>query len=108
MAFIPYYTGMIINHIAISPSPEDFQHAILVMSSITVVSALSAGLRGMFLVSANAKLNIRIRKELFKSLMKQEIGFFDTTDTGDLTSRLTSDTTKLADQIGLNLNVFLR
>lgn len=108
MAFIPYYTGMIINHIAISPSTEEFQHVILVMSSITVVSAVSAGLRGLFLLSANAKLNIRIRKELFKALMKQEIGFFDTSDTGDLTSRLTSDTTKLADQIGLNLNIFLR
>lgn len=108
MSFIPYYTGQIINHIAISPSTEEFQRAILIMVAISIVSAVTAGLRGSILIIANGRLNINIRKTLFKSLMKQEIGFFDLTETGDLTSRLTSDTTKLSDQIGLNLNIFLR
>ena len=108
MSFIPYYTGQIINHIAISPSTEEFQRAILIMVGISIISAVSAGLRGSILIVANGRLNIIVRKTLFKSLLRQEIGFFDKTETGDLTSRLTSDTTKLSDQIGLNLNIFLR
>ena len=108
MSFIPYYTGQIINHIAISPSEESFQRSILLMVGISIISAVTAGLRGSILIVANGRLNVRVRRTLFKSLMKQEIGFFDQTETGDLTSRLTSDTTKLADQIGLNLNIFLR
>ena len=108
MSFIPYYTGQIINHIAISPSEASFQRSILIMVGISIISAVTAGLRGSILIVANGRLNVRVRRTLFKSLMRQEIGFFDQTETGDLTSRLTSDTTKLADQIGLNLNIFLR
>ena len=108
MSFIPYYTGQVINHIAIAPSTTKFQEAILIMSGITVISAVSAGLRASVLTIVDARLGITIRKVLFKSLLYQEIGFFDRMETGDLTSRLTSDTTKLQDQIGLNLNIFLR
>ena len=107
-AFIPYYTGQVINHIAITPSMEEFKRAILIMAMITVGNAICAGLRGGILMIANSRLQIRIRNQLFQSLVKQEIAFFDKSETGDLTSRLTSDTTKMADQIGLNLNIFLR
>ena len=51
---------------------------------------------------------MRIRRMLFSSLLKQEINFYDEKDTGEITSRLTSDTTKVSDQISLNMNVFLR
>lgn len=42
------------------------------------------------------------------SLLAQDIGFFDITKTGDITSRLSSDTTLVGDQVTLNINVFLR
>ena len=107
-ALVPYYIGEVVNHIAIQPSVAEFEHAILIMSIIAVVSAISAGIRGSFLTIANSRVNIRLRKELFRSIVDQEIGFFDKVETGDLTSRLTSDTTKVADQIGLNTNILLR
>jgi ABC-type multidrug transport system fused ATPase/permease subunit len=40
--------------------------------------------------------------------MRQEIGFFDVTKTGEISSRLSADVNKMSDQIGLNINVFLR
>ena len=40
--------------------------------------------------------------------MGQEIGYFDETLTGDITSRLTSDTQQMSDQVTMNINVFLR
>lgn len=42
------------------------------------------------------------------SLLSQDLGFFDVTKTGDITSRLSSDTTLVGDQVTLNVNVFLR
>ena len=54
------------------------------------------------------RLNVRIRRRLFGSLMGQDAAFFDGTKTGDITSRLSSDTTTVSDQICLNLNVMLR
>ena len=108
MSFIPYYTGQVINHIAISPSTTEFKQAIIVMSAITLVSAVCAGMRAGLLIIAHGRLNVRIRNRLFAALIRQEIGFFDASETGDLTSRLTSDTTKMADQIGIQLNLLLR
>jgi len=53
-------------------------------------------------------VNCRLRTLLMDSLLSQDIGFFDTTKTGDITSRLSSDTTLVGDQVTLNINVFLR
>lgn len=64
--------------------------------------------RGGIFTVVGARVNVRVRQRLFESLVRQEIGFFDTTKTGDLTSRLASDCTKVGDQVTLNVNVFLR
>ena len=54
------------------------------------------------------RVNVRLRVQLMDSLLAQDIGFYDTTKTGDITSRLSSDTTLVGDQVTLNVNVFLR
>lgn len=64
--------------------------------------------RGGIFTIVGARVNVRVRRRLYESLVRQEIGFFDTTKTGDLTSRLASDCTKIGDQVTLNVNVFLR
>jgi ATP-binding cassette, subfamily B (MDR/TAP), member 9 len=43
-----------------------------------------------------------------RSVSVQELGFFDTSKVGDITSRLSADTTTVSDQICLNANVFVR
>lgn len=55
-----------------------------------------------------AKMNIRIRTATYAAILRQDISFFDQSPTGDLTSRLSSDTTKMSESISLNLNVFFR
>lgn len=64
--------------------------------------------RGGLFTTVGARINRRIRERLFTALMQQEVGFFDTTKAGDITSRLSADTTTVADQISLNVNVFAR
>mmetsp|Transcript_5970 Transcript_5970/g.12774 ORF Transcript_5970/g.12774 Transcript_5970/m.12774 type:complete len:542 (+) Transcript_5970:1653-3278(+) len=54
------------------------------------------------------RVNVRLRLRLMDSLLTMEQGFFDRTKTGDITSRLSSDTTLVGDQVTLNVNVFLR
>ena len=53
-------------------------------------------------------MNVRLRVMLMDALLTQDLGFFDVTKTGDITSRLSSDTTLVGDQVTLNVNVFLR
>ena len=106
--FIPYYTGLVIDSIAIEKDESKFLYSILIMALISLAASIAAGFRGGIFTFVMARFNIRINNHLFGSLLKQEIGFFDNTKTGDIISRLTSDTTKMSDEVSLNVNVFLR
>ena len=104
----PYYYGKVIDTIAIRRDESEFVQAIVVICVLAGTASIGSGLRGMLFLISMARVNIRVRNRLFGAVTRQEIGFFDTNRTGDVTSRLTSDTTKLSDQISLNMNIFLR
>ncbi|CAO2629638.1 ABC-type oligopeptide transporter ABCB9, partial [Lemmus lemmus] len=74
----------------------------------SAISSLAAGIRGGIFTLVFARLNIRLRNCLFRSLVSQETSFFDENRTGDLISRLTSDTTMVSDLVSQNINIFLR
>ncbi|XP_034154754.2 ATP-binding cassette sub-family B member 9 [Pangasianodon hypophthalmus] len=107
-AFIPYFTGKAIDGIVIHKSMEYFIKPMVILTVLALVSSLAVGFRGGVFSLTFARLNIRLRNLLFRSLMHQEIGFFDANHTGDITSRLTSDTTQVSDLISQNVNLFLR
>lgn len=50
----------------------------------------------------------RLRHELFKSLLKQEVAFFDQNQSGELTNRLTADCAKISNVVSLNINIMSR
>lgn len=106
--FIPYYTGLAVDAIVIQKDMEAFSKSMIIISVFAIVSSFAAGVRGGVFSLALARLNVRIRNLLFRSLVRQEIGFFDSNHTGDITSRLTSDTTMVSDLISLNMNICLR
>ena len=78
------------------------------MSGLCIICSITGGLRGGFFTYAMALINKTMRSELFKSLISQEIAFFDEKKTGEIMSRLTSDCNKVSDTVSLNINVFLR
>jgi len=73
-----------------------------------VLGGIFSGIRGSIFTAVGARVNVRLRSLLMEALLSQDIGFFDVTKTGDITSRLSSDTTLVGDQVTLNVNVFLR
>lgn len=106
--FLPYYTGEVVNFIVIEKSEGKFQKAMLYMALITLATGLASGFRGGMFHYVFARYDFRVQSLLFERIMHMEIGFFDVRKTGEITSRLTSDCTKIGDGITYNLNVFLR
>ncbi|XP_058866652.1 antigen peptide transporter 2-like [Acipenser ruthenus] len=106
--FIPFYTGKVIDILGSRYKQNAFSSAILFMGLFSLGSSLSAGLRGGLFMCSLSRLNKRVRVLLFRALVKQEIGFFETTKTGDITSRLSTDTTLMSQSVAMNMNVFLR
>ncbi|XP_066210393.1 ATP-dependent translocase ABCB1 [Saccopteryx leptura] len=50
----------------------------------------------------------KIRKQFFHSIMRQEIGWFDVHDVGELNTRLTDDVSKINDGIGDKIGMFFQ
>jgi ABC-type multidrug transport system fused ATPase/permease subunit len=61
---------------------------------------------GVFSICTN-RLNIRLRTKLFQTYLRQEIGFFDTNESGKLLSRLNHDTQIMSSIVTSNIATFL-
>uniref|UniRef100_A0A671W307 ATP-binding cassette, sub-family B (MDR/TAP), member 9 n=1 Tax=Sparus aurata TaxID=8175 RepID=A0A671W307_SPAAU len=106
--FIPYWYGKAIDSIVVQQSMEHLAKPVFSLFTLALVSSLSMGVRGGVFTLTMARLNRRLRNRLFRTLMRQEIAFFDENHTGDILSRLSADTTQVSDLISQNVNIFLR
>jgi ATP-binding cassette subfamily B protein len=82
--------------------------AALLMGALAVVQGLAVGGRAWLFANAGERGVLRVRQELFRSLVSQEVAFFDSQRTGDLTSRLGSDTASLQGLLSSQLSMGLR
>lgn len=105
---IPYYSGRVIDILGGDFDPEAFVSAIFFMCLFSVGSSLSAGCRGGTFTFIMSRINLRIREQLFSSLLRQDLGFFQETKTGELNSRLNSDTKLMSCWLPYNANVISR
>ncbi|XP_047956661.1 ABC transporter B family member 26, chloroplastic-like isoform X2 [Salvia hispanica] len=66
------------------------------------------GLRSGCFAVANAILVKRLRKAVYRSLLLQDVSFFDTEAVGDLTSRVSTDCQRLSQTVGNDIHMILR
>ena len=104
--FLPYYAGKTVNYIVIGKSME-FKQAITIMILIALASGFASGFAEGIFTYLYARFEYRIQYLLFKSILNMEIGFFDVRKTEEITSRLTSDCTKLG-EVSHNISIFLK
>jgi ABC-type multidrug transport system fused ATPase/permease subunit len=122
---VPHYTGAILDALVANSSDNNpnsndddngsgildihgFVSNIEKLVFVSVVGGISAGIRGSIWTLVGARVNVRLRVRLMDSLLSQDISFFEMTRSGDLTSRLSSDTTLVGSQMTANVNIFLR
>ncbi|MFO0760029.1 MAG: ABC transporter transmembrane domain-containing protein [Byssovorax sp.] len=87
---------------------EPVDKAALFLMVIFGVQAVAIALRYSLFTIAGERVVTRLRATLFERLMAQDIAFFDETRTGELTSRLSSDTTTLQNTVSVNISMALR
>ncbi len=106
-AFVPYYTGQVLDSIVVKQDFDNFKDNAKHFILAHFLSGMLGGVRTCMFTVGVSRLNVRLRKMVFKSLIEQDIGFFDKVKTGDMLSRLSADTTTMSDLISQNLNGFL-
>ncbi|WP_053231370.1 ABC transporter ATP-binding protein [Sandaracinus amylolyticus] len=80
----------------------------LLMGVVLAVQAVATGIRYVLFTTAGERVVTKLRRDLYARLLEQEIAFFDERRTGELQSRLASDTTVLQNAVSVNISMALR
>ena len=76
--------------------------------ALFLIQAVFIGLRAYLFSVIGDRIVTDLRNSLYGAILKQEMGFFDARRTGELTSRLASDTQVLQSAVTVNLSMLLR
>ncbi|DAA30733.1 TPA: ATP-binding cassette, sub-family B (MDR/TAP), member 1 [Bos taurus] len=92
--------------------------AVLLEKEMTTYAYYYSGIGAGVLIAAYIQVSFwclaagrqvhRIRKQFFHAIMKQEIGWFDVHDVGELNTRLTDDVSKINEGIGDKIGMFFQ
>ncbi|MBN3281379.1 TAP1 protein, partial [Polyodon spathula] len=104
---IPYYTGRMTDWIMNEEEPEAFNNAITAMALITIGSTVSEFVCDLIYNITMSRIHMRIQSRVFRSVLRQDIAFFDTAHTGDITSRITTDTNTMSESLSEKLSLLM-
>ena len=78
------------------------------MLAVVAVLAVASGARYYLVMTLGDRIVADLRSDLYRHLTRLDAGFFDRSQTGELVSRLTADTTQLKAAFGSSASVMLR
>ena len=88
--------------------PSVVDKAALAMVVVLAIQAAAGSMRYVLFTVAGERIVTRLREDVYRAILRQEIAFFDARTTGELTSRLASDTTVLQNTVSVNVSMALR
>ncbi|XP_074118480.1 LOW QUALITY PROTEIN: ATP-binding cassette sub-family B member 10, mitochondrial [Sminthopsis crassicaudata] len=107
----PFFLGKIIDVIYTNPTGDyvnNLTHLCILLSGVFLCGAAANSVRVYLMQTSGQRIVNRLRGDLFSSVLKQEVAFFDKTRTGELINRLSSDTALLGRSLTENLSDGLR
>jgi ATP-binding cassette subfamily B protein len=93
---------------ALSGGIPAIDRAAIFMVGIFAVQGAAMATRYLLFTIAGERIVTRLRSALYQHIIAQEIAFFDQRRTGELVSRMASDTTVLQNTVTVNLSMVLR
>jgi len=84
------------------------EHSVMVLFGVAVLLAAGTYARFYLVSWVGERVVVDIRRAIFDHLLTLDPGFFETTRTGEVLSRMTTDTTLLQAVVGSSISVALR
>lgn len=104
---LPSYTGRMTDWIQSKEDSSVFRNAIIMMSIITLSSALTEFFCDCIYNVTMSLVHTQTQEQVLRSVLRQDVTFFDTESTGDITSRITSDITAMSESLSHNLSLLM-
>lgn len=105
---VPYFFGAVVDSATKFPDMAEMNKYIGYMSLVFLIGSFAGGIRSWLFELAGQRVVARLRQDIFKAIIKQDIKFFDTNRTGELTSRISSDTQVLQNAVTSNMSMLAR
>ncbi len=104
----PQAARIIVDDVLADAADYDLTVVGLVLLGLFLVQSFFVGLRHYLFSVVGDRIVADLRKELYRAIIDREMGFFDANRTGELTSRLASDTQLVQNAVTNNLSMALR
>lgn len=105
---VPYFFGLVVDAAQKFTDLSEMTKYVLYMLAVFIVGSIAGGIRSWLFEFSGQRVVARLRQQVFSAIIKQDIKFFDTNRTGELTSRLSSDTQVLQNAVTQNLSILVR
>ncbi len=89
-------------------NPHLLTQAYWIMLCVVAVLAIATYLRYYLVTWVGERVIADIRRDVFAKIISMDTVFFETTRTGEILSRITTDTTLLQTVVGSSVSIFLR
>ena len=86
----------------------DLDQIIVVLMALFGVQGLAIALRFYLFTVAGERVVTRLRGDVYRHVVAQEVAFFDSRRTGELLNRLSSDTGVLQNTVSVNISMVMR
>ncbi|XP_020496083.2 antigen peptide transporter 1 [Labrus bergylta] len=104
---IPQYTGRVADWIQNESAPDAFTEAITRMTLMTIGSAVLEFFCDLMYNTTMSLVHTSVQKDVFQTVIKQEIAYFDDNPTGELVSRITTDTNDMSEALSEKLSLLM-
>nr|UOU03333.1 ATP-binding cassette subfamily B10-like [Brachionus rubens] len=104
----PYFFGLVVDSAVNYTDLTEMNKYIFYLFLVYFFGSLASGLRSWLFEFSGQRVVARLRKSVFNVILKEDIKFFDTNRTGELTSRISSDTQVLQSAVTTNMSMFAR
>lgn len=105
---VPYFFGAVVDSALNYPDLKEMNRYIFYLIMVFLLGSIAGGLRSWLFELAGQRVVARLRKQVFAAIIKQDVKFFDINRTGELTSRISSDTQVLQSAVTVNVSMLLR
>lgn len=104
----PAVIGRLIDRFAVHGAAAGLGETAGILCGVLVIQAFAMRSRTYLFSSSGSRIVADLRKSLLSALLRQEIGFFDFQEVGELTNRLAADVEELRDVLTQNLAALLQ
>ncbi|XDC65333.1 hypothetical protein R6Z07M_016515 [Ovis aries] len=104
---IPFYTGRLTDWIVQDETAAAFTRNVTLMSVLTIASAVLEFTADGIYNSTMGRMHSHLQGEVFQAVLRQETEFFQKNQAGEITSRVTDDTSTMSESLSSDLSLLL-